>query len=85
LAHIQHTNSHYKLAEMSKKLASKANREGVEDHFPAPSVRKTIEVEVSLIDHYAQLLGEVELDITRRAKAHDVQTFSRFQSGPGLG
>ena len=28
LAHIQHTNSHYKLAEMGKKLASKANCEG---------------------------------------------------------
>ena len=85
LAHIQNTNSQYNLPEIGKKLAYKANREGVEEHFPDPSVRKTIEVEVSLIDHYDQLLGEVELYITRTAKAHAVQTFARLQSVPGIG
>src|SRR2546426_11984640 len=85
LAHIHNTNSQYNLPEIGKKLAYKANREGVEEHFPDPSVRKTIEVDVSLIDHYDQLLGEVELYITRTAKAHDVQTFSRLQSVPGIG
>jgi transposase len=85
LAHIQNTNSQYNLPEIGKKLAYKANREGVEDHFPDPSVQKTIEVDVSLIDHYDQLLGEVELYLTRSAKTHDVQTFSRLQSVPGIG
>jgi transposase len=85
LAHIHNTNSQYNLPEIGKKLAYKANREGVEDHFPDPSVRKTIEVDISLIDHYDQLLGQVELDLTRSAKAHDVQTFSRLQSVPGIG
>jgi len=85
LAHIQNTNSQYNLPEIGKKLAYKANREGVEEHFPEPSVRKTIEVDVSLIDHYDQLLGEVELYITRTAKAHDAQTFARLQSVPGVG
>jgi len=85
LAHIHTTNSQYNLPEIGKKLAYKANREGVEEHFPDPSVRKTIEVDVSLIDHYDQLLGEVELYITRSAKAHDVQTFARLQSVPGIG
>src|SRR2546425_6768099 len=85
LAHIQNTNSQYNLPEIGKKLAYKANREGVEDHFPEPSVRKTIEMDVALIDHYDKLLGEVELYITRTAKAHDVQTFSRLQSVPGIG
>ena len=85
LVHIQNTNSQYNLPEIGKKLAYKANREGVADHFPDPSVRKTIEVDVSLIDHYDQLLGEVELYITRTAKLHDVQTFTRLQSVPGIG
>jgi len=85
LAHIHNTNSQYNLPEIGKKLAYKANREGVEEHFPDPSVRKTIEVDVSLIDHYDKLLGEVELYITRSAKAHDVQTFARLQSVPGIG
>jgi len=85
LAHIQHTNSQYNLPDFGKQLAYKANREGVEEHFPDPSVRKTIEVDVSLINHYDQLLGEVELYITRTAKGHDVQTFARLQSVPGIG
>jgi transposase len=85
LAHIQHTNSQYHLPEIGKKLASKANREGGEEHFPAPSVRQTIAVAVSLIHPSDQLLGEVELSITRTAKAHAVQTFSRLHSVPGSG
>lgn len=95
LAHIHNTNSQSNLPEIGKKLAYKTNREGVGDHFtnregvgdhfPDPSVRKTIEVDVSLINHYDQFWGEVELSIPRTAKAHDVQTFSRLQSVPGIG
>ena len=85
LAHIQNTNSQYNLPEIGKKLAYKANREGVEEHFPEPSVRKTIELDVALIDHYDKLLGEVELYITRTAKGHDPQSFARLQSVPGIG
>ena len=61
LVHMQNTNSQYHLPEIGKKLAYKANREGVADHFPDPSVRKTIEVDVALIDHDDEVLGEVEL------------------------
>jgi transposase len=64
---------------------SKANRADVAEHFPALSVRKAIELDVSLIDHYDHLLGEVELYLTRSAKAHAVQTFARLQSVPGIG
>src|SRR5712692_4635738 len=85
LAHIQNTNSPYNLPEIGKKEAYKANREGVAEHFPEPSVRKTIEVDLALIDHDDQLLSELELYITRTAKGHDVQTFSRLQSVPGIG
>ena len=84
-AHIQNTTSQYNLPELGKKLAYKANREGVAEHFPEPRVRKTIEVDISLIDHYDKLLGEVELYLTRSAKAHDGPTFTRLQSVPGIG
>src|SRR5262245_21785613 len=85
LAHIHNTNSQYNLPEIGKRLAYRANREAVADHLPDPSVRKAIEVEVSLIDPYDQLLGEVELYLTRSAKADDIQTFARLQSVPGIG
>ena len=85
LAHIQNTNSQYNLPDFGKKLAYKANRAGVEEHFPDPSVRKTIELDGALIDHYDKLLSEVELYITRTAKDHAAQSFSRLHSVPGLG
>jgi transposase len=51
LAHSQTTHSQYNLPEIGKQLADKANRDGVEEHFPAPSLRKTIEVALALLDH----------------------------------
>jgi transposase len=85
LAHIQNTNSQYNLPEIDKKLAYQANRDGVADHFPDPSVHKTIALDGALIDHYDKGLREVELYLTRTAKVHDVQTFARLQSVPGIG
>jgi hypothetical protein len=85
LAHRQTTNRQYNLPEFGKKLAYKGNGAGGEEHFPEPSVRKTIELDVSLIAHYDNLLGEVELSSNRTAKGHDAQSFARVQSVPGIG
>jgi transposase len=85
LAHIQHTNSQSNLPEIGKKLADKATREGVQEHVPDPSVRKTSEMDVALIDHYDKRFGEVELYLTRTAKGHDAQSCSRLPSVPGSG
>jgi transposase len=38
LAHIQNTTSQYNLPEIGKKIAYKANREGVAERFPEPAV-----------------------------------------------
>jgi transposase len=82
---MHNTNSQYNLPEIGKKLVDKANRAGVEEHCPDPSVRKTIEMALSLIDHYEKLLSEGELYLTRSAKTQAVQTFARLQSVPGVG
>ena len=78
LAHLHKTNSQYNLPELGKRLANKANREAVAAHFPEPRVRKALEVAVSLIAHDDQLLGDVELYLTRSAKTPDGQTFARL-------
>jgi transposase len=85
LAHIQHTNSQYNLPEIGKKLAYKANRDGVADRFADPAVQKSIEVDLALIGHYDGLLTDLELDLVQTAKAHDAQTFYRLRSIPGVG
>ena len=53
------------------------------DHFPAPRVRKAIEV--ALIEHSDEVVGEEERALPRRAKTDAVQTFARLQSVPGSG
>ena len=85
LAHIQHTNSQYNLPEIGKKLAYKANRDGVAERFPGAAVQKSIALDLTLIDTYDRLLTDLELDLVRTAKAHDAQTFYRLRSIPGVG
>ena len=85
LAHIQHTTSQYNLPEIGKQLAYKANREGVATRFPDPTVQKSIDLDLTLIDAYARLLTDLELDRVRTAKEHDAQTCYRLRSIPGIG
>jgi transposase len=85
LAHVQNTNSQYNLPEIGKKLAYKANRDGVAERFPDPAVQKSVEVDLALIDYYDQLLRDVELTIVQTAKQHHAQTLYRLQSVPGIG
>jgi hypothetical protein len=56
LAHVQNTNSQYNLPEIGKKIAYKANREGVAERFNDPAVQKTIAVDLALITYYDGLL-----------------------------
>jgi transposase len=85
LAHVQNTNSQYNLPEIGKKIAYKANRQGVAERFDQASVRKTITVDLALIDYYDALLNDLELSIVQMAKEHDANTFYRLRSIPGVG
>ncbi len=85
LAHIQNTNSQYNLPEFGKKIAYKANRDGVAERFADAAVQKSIEVDLALINHYDQLLNEVELYIVSTAKQHDGNAVYRLRSVPGIG
>ena len=85
LAHVQNTNSQYNLPEIGKRIAYKANREGVAERFSDPSVQRSIEVDLKLMDHYDQLLTDLELYIVRTAKQQDAYAFYRLRSVPGIG
>jgi transposase len=85
LTHIQQTNSQYNLPEIGKKIAYKANRDGVAERFPDPAVQKSIEVDLALIGHYDQLLRDVELSILKTAKQHNAQTLDLLRTVPGIG
>jgi transposase len=85
LAHVQNTNSQYNLPEIGKKMAYKANRDGVADRFADPAVHKSIAIDLALITSYDQLLNDVELSIVKAAKHHDAHTLYLLQTVPGIG
>ena len=85
LTHVQQTNSQDNLPEIGKKIAYKANREGVAERFPDPAVQKSIEVDLALLGYYDRLLTELELCIVNTAKEHNAQVFYRLRSIPGVG
>lgn len=85
LTHIQNTNSQYNLPEIGKKIAYKANRDGVAERFAEPAVQKSIEADLALIDHYDHLLRDMELTILKTAKQHDANTLYLLRTVPGIG
>jgi transposase len=85
LAHIQNTHSQYHLPEIGKKLASKANREGVAERFADPAGQKSIDVDRALITYYDELLRDVNLTLVKPARHQDANTLYRLPTVPGLG
>ncbi len=85
LAHIQNTHHQYNLPVPSPKIAYRANREGVAEAFAEPDVRKSMEINFTLIEHYDQVIRELQLHLERRAKQHDPQAYHRLRSVPGIG
>jgi transposase len=53
--------------------------------LPEPAVQKSIEVDLTLIEHSDSLLRDLELAIVQTAKQHAPQPLYRLQSVPGIG
>jgi len=85
LAHIQNTRHQYQLPAFERRIAYPANRDGLSERFPDPSVRKSIEVDVALLDQYDALISDLELTLVRDAKRHNADAFHRLRSVPGIG
>jgi transposase len=87
ITHIQNTNSQYNLPPFGKKLTFAANRAELKiaERFRDPQLRKNVETDLHLLDDYDELLGDLELHLTRTAKVEDPQAYARVQSIPGVG
>jgi transposase len=87
LTHLQILNAQYNLAPFPKKLSFAANRVAmnVAERFADPSVQKSAAVNLALVDRLDELIGDLELYLTRTAKVDDVQTYHRLQTIPGVG
>ncbi len=85
LTHIQNTNSQYNLPEFGKKIAYKANRDGVAERFPEPAVQKSIAVDLALLGTYDDLLRELELHLVTTAKQDNAHALYLLRTVPGIG
>src|SRR4030066_1536711 len=86
IAHIQNTNHQYNLTEMGR-ISRKCDRNKAEvaERFTDPSVQKSIELDIALIDHYDKLLNHLEHELSVIAKVHDADSYFRLRSIPGIG
>jgi transposase len=73
------------MTAFERRLAYPANRDGVAERFSDPGVRKSIDVDLALVDTYDGLINDLELTIIREAKRHDADAFHRLRSVPGIG
>lgn len=85
LSHVLNTNSQCNLADFGGRINYKVNRQGIADRFTDASVRKSIQTDLKLLEHYDELIAELELYIVRTVKLHDADTFHRLCSIPGVG
>jgi transposase len=85
LTHVQNTNSPYNIPAIGKKIAYQANRDGIAERFPDPAVQKSIDVDLTLIGHYDELLRNLELELVTAAKQHSAKALYRLRTVPGSG
>ena len=85
VAHIQNTNTQYNLPAFKKKISRKYNHQGVAERFEDPSVRKSVEADLEMIDSLNQILKKLEWHIEKTARQHDYHTLYLLRSIPGVG
>jgi transposase len=85
LAHIQNTRNQYNLPSFEKTISRKNNRVNVIEHFNDPAVQKSMELNLSLIDHYDSILRKTENYILNHVKAHNANEFYLLRTIPGVG
>jgi transposase len=85
LAHIQNTHHAYNLPAFAKRLAYPSNRQGVAEHFEDRVVRKSIAVDLGLLERYDALITDLELYLVHQAKQQEPQGFQLLRSIPGVG
>ena len=87
ITHVQIVNAQYNLPEFSKKLIYAKNRAELKiaERFDNPQLRKSVEVDLALIDVLDERIAEVELHLERTAKIEDPQTFHLLKTIGGVG
>ncbi len=84
-AHVANTVSQYNLPPHTVNLKNKGAREQLRHYFPDPAAQKNIDLDMALLDSYAQQLSQVEWYIQQQAKQHNPVHFQLLKSVWGIG
>ena len=85
LCHIHNTNTQYNYDRLAKNLRYKNNRKLVDGRFADPSVQKSVDLDIQLINFYDEQLSGVEWYIKKHAKINDYQSYMLLKSVHGIG
>lgn len=84
-AHVTNTTSQYNLPPNKVNLKNKGAREQLRSTFTDLSVQKNIDLDMAILDCYAQQLSKVEWYIQQQAKQHNPKHFQLLKSIRGIG
>ncbi len=84
-AHVVNTTSQYNLPPNKVNLKNKVAREQLKSTFTECSVQKNIDLDMVILDCYAEQLSKVEWYIQQQAKQHKPNHFHLLKSVWGIG
>lgn len=84
-AHVVNTTSQYNLPPNKVNLKNKVAREQLRSTFPEQSVQKNIDLDMVILDCYAEQLSKVEWYIQQQAKQHKPNHLNLLKTVWGIG
>ena len=85
LAHIENTYHQHNIVRPGGRIAYKSNRAGLGLGFADASTAKSVDVDLTLLDGYDEIIRDTELFLANRAKHHDANAFHLLRTVPGIG
>jgi transposase len=87
LTHVQILNVQCNLPPFGEKLSLASNRAAlnIAERFQDASVRKSVEVDLALVEHMDTVIDELESYLRQTVQVDDVQSYQLLQTVPGIG
>lgn len=85
VTHIQNTATQYNLPDPLGRIAKPSERGDLSKKFCDPIVQAMVEVDLTMIEHYEELLGTLERHLEKIAIGHDPVNLALLKSIPGVG
>ncbi len=85
MGHVQNAFHQYNLPRWPKRLDRAKNREGVLERFEEPSLRRSMEIDLGLIEYLEEQIRSLELHLERTARVDDPYSLSLLRTVPGIG